>query len=197
MEVQKKESKKSRSHQAAFWVTLIRGLLATFLGIALIFQPDKTRPFLINFMGMFWLASGIMSLRWGASGRRARRLSLAAGIIGILGGILVLTRDLVRDFLAEDVVIYILGGIIVLTGIIHAFGGFRVGEETERQRSWTSLLLGIFEIILGALLLLSPTDLGRGVFLIASIWAFVGAFMLIGDALRQRALHLRQDGSEE
>ena len=188
---------KAQHHRAAFWITLIRGLLATFLGIALIFQPDKTRPFLINFMGMFWLASGIMSLRWGASGRRARRLSLVAGIIGILGGILVLARDLASGFLAEDVVIYILGGIIVLTGIIHAVGGFRVGEETKRQRSWTSLLLGIFEIILGALLLFSPTDPGREVFLIASIWAFVGAFMLIGDALRQRTQHRRQDGSEE
>jgi len=145
-------------------------------------------------MGMFWLASGTMSLRWGASGQRARRLSLAAGIIGILGGILVLTRDLTRGFLAEVVVICIFGGIIVLTGIIHAVGGFSVGKETERQWSWTSLLLGIFEIILGTLLLLSPTDPGRGVFIIASIWAFVGAFMLIGDALRQRAQHRRQDG---
>ena len=197
MEEQKSEPTQGRSRQAAFWVTLVRGLLATFLGIALIFQQDKTRPFLVNFMGMFWLASGIMSLRWGASGRRARRLSLAAGIIGILGGILVLTRNLASGFLAEVVVLYILGGIIVLTGIIHTVGGFRVGEETERHWSWTSLLLGIFEIILGTLLLLSPTDLGRGVFLTASIWAFVGAFMLIGDALRQRALHLRQDGLEE
>jgi uncharacterized membrane protein HdeD (DUF308 family) len=185
---------KAQHRRVAFWVTLIRALLATFLGIALIFQPDKTRPFLVNFMGMFWLASGIMSLRWGASGRRARRLSLAAGIIGILGGVLVLTRDLTRGFLAEVVVIYIFGGIIVLTGIIHAVGGFRVGEESKRQWSWTSLLLGIFEIILGALLILSPTDPGRGVFIIASIWAFVGAFMLIGDALRQRAQHRRQDG---
>jgi len=191
MEEEKSEPKKSRSRHAAFWVTLIRALLATFLGIALIFQPEKTRPFLVNFMGMFWLASGTMSLRWGASGQRARRLSLAAGIIGILGGILVLTRDLTRGFLAEVVVICIFGGIIVLTGIIHAVGGFRVGEETERQWSWTSLLLGIFEIILGALLILSPTDPGRGVFIIASIWAFVGAFMLIGDALRQRAQHRR------
>ena len=48
-------------------------MLATALGLALILQPDKARPMLINFMGVFWLAAGIVSLRWGhpASGRGA------------------------------------------------------------------------------------------------------------------------------
>ena len=55
----------------AFWITLVRGLLAIGLGVVLIFQPDKTRPMLVNFMGMFWLVSGIISLRWGARGERA------------------------------------------------------------------------------------------------------------------------------
>jgi len=52
----------------AFAITLIRGLLAISLGPILLFQPDKTGPILGNFMGMFWLASGIISIRWGASG---------------------------------------------------------------------------------------------------------------------------------
>ena len=147
MEEKNKDSSRGRLRQAAFWVTLTRGLLAAFLGTALIIQPDKTRPFLVNFMGMFWLVGGIMSLRWSASGRKARRLSLLAGVIGVLGGILVLTREFAKGIIAEATVIYVLGGIIVLTGLIHTVGGFRVGEEVGRQRSWTSLLLGVFEII--------------------------------------------------
>ena len=47
----------------AFGITLFRGLMAITLGLVLLFQPDKTRPMLGNFMGMFWLASGIISLR--------------------------------------------------------------------------------------------------------------------------------------
>ena len=46
-----------------FFLPPLRGLLAVTLGVALVFQPDKTRPILANFMGMFWLASGIVSLR--------------------------------------------------------------------------------------------------------------------------------------
>jgi uncharacterized membrane protein HdeD (DUF308 family) len=188
--------KQARSRRIAFWVTLVRGVLAAFLGLALILQPDKTRPILVNFMGMFWLISGIMSLRWGASGRRARRRSIVAGTIGIIGGLFVLTREIARGLIAENVVIYILGTTIILTGLIHAFGGFRVGEDAMRQWSWTSFLLGIFEIIMGTLLLISPSDPRPGIFIAASIWAFIGAVMLLGDALRQRAQHRRHEGLE-
>lgn len=62
----------------AFWITVVRGMLAISLGIALVFQPDKARPGLVSFMGMFWLFSGIVSLRWGVHGERARGLSLLA-----------------------------------------------------------------------------------------------------------------------
>jgi uncharacterized membrane protein HdeD (DUF308 family) len=185
--------KQAPSSRVAFWVTLLRSVLAALLGLALILQPDKIRPILVNFMGMFRLASGIMSLRWGASGQRARRRSIFAGVIGIVGGLLVLSREIVRGVLQESSVIYILGGTLILTGLIHTFGGFRIGEDTVRQWSWTSLLLGVFEIILGILLFISSsTGLRPGIFVAATIWAFIGAFKLISDALRQRTRIRRQ-----
>lgn len=174
-----------RRRSVGFWVTLFRGILAAFLGVALIIQPDKARPILVNFMGMFWLASGIMSLRWGGFGLRAKRLSMAAGVVGILTGVIVLSRGLIRGLLEETLAISILAGVMILTGVIHAVGGFRT-EHDGRRWSWTNLILGIFEIVLGILLLSSPLDPGPFVFVAASVWAFVGAFMLLGDALRQR-----------
>jgi uncharacterized membrane protein HdeD (DUF308 family) len=68
------------NRRAAFWITLARSVLALALGLALILHPDKTRPMLVNFIGMFWLAAGTMSLRWGASGERARRMSVVIAI---------------------------------------------------------------------------------------------------------------------
>jgi uncharacterized membrane protein HdeD (DUF308 family) len=41
-------------------ITLFRSLLATSLGLVLLFQPAKTTPKLGNFMGIFWLASGVI-----------------------------------------------------------------------------------------------------------------------------------------
>jgi uncharacterized membrane protein HdeD (DUF308 family) len=168
----------------AFWITLARSVLATAL--ALILQPEKTRPMLINFMGMFWLMAGIMSLRWGANGERARRVSVVAGIIGITAGGLVLARFLIVNVLGESVVAVILGVLIILIGLVHVFEGFRAGADRQRQRSWTSTLLGVFEMGLGAVVVTWREEFGPGFYVIATIWAFLGAFVLLCEALGKR-----------
>lgn len=170
--------------KVAIGVTVIRGLLAMSLGIVLFFQPDKTRPMLANFMGMFWLASGIISLRWGASGERAKRLAVLAGVIGILTGLAMLTRGMTNAYIREDVLFSLLGVVILLTGALHAFGGFGVGEGRHREWSITSFLLGLFEIVLGLMLIIEPYGRSFVFYLVVSIWALVGGFILIADALR-------------
>ena len=113
-------------------------MLATALGLALILQPDKARPILVNFIGVFWLAAGIMNLRWGASGERARRMSVVAGSVSIVAGLLILGRFLLSQLVGEAPIILLLGITIMLTGLVHAFEGIRPGTGSQRQRSWTS-----------------------------------------------------------
>lgn len=144
MDSSNSESKRDKPLPVVFWVTLARSVFAAVLGLALLIQPDKTRPMLVNFMGMFWLISGITSLRWSASGQRARRLSVLAGIVGVVAGLVVLTRRLMMGVLTETLAFYLLGSVMLLTGILHAVGGFRTGGSGARSWSWTSLLLGIF-----------------------------------------------------
>jgi uncharacterized membrane protein HdeD (DUF308 family) len=171
---------------AAFTITLVRGLLAISLGAILLFQPDQTRPILGNFMGMFWLASGIISLRWSVSGERARRTGVVAGAIGILAGLAMLTRGLTNSYIRQDILFSLLGVVILLTGLLHIFGGFRVGEHAHRKWSWTSFILGVFEIVLGLMLIIEPMGRSTFFYLAASIWALVGGFILIMDAVRLR-----------
>ena len=191
----------------AFWITLIRGLLAVSLGVALVFQPDKARPMLVNFMGMFWLVSGIVSLRWGVRGERARGLSLLAGAAGVLAGIGMLSRRFTQGIVGEDVLLSVMGLIILLTGVMHIFGGFRTGSvETHlfsrirsrgwlRAWSWTAFLLGLFEMVLGIMLVIEPLGRGPVIYFAASVWALVGGVILIGDAVRLR--RQRQQASLE
>jgi len=178
----------------AFWITLIRGMLAVTLGVTLLFWPDKARPMLVNFMGMFWLVSGVVSLRWGVHGERARGLSLLAGAAGVLAGLGMLSRRFTQGMVGEDVLLSVIGLIIILTGLMHIFGGFRTGPvETHlfsqnRKWSWTAFLLGLFEIVLGVLLVVAPLDHGPLIYFAASVWALVGGAILLGDALRLRRL---------
>lgn len=186
----------------AFWVTLIRGMLAITLGVALIFQPDKARPMLVSFMGMFWLVSGIVSVRWGVHGERARGLSLLAGAAGVLAGVGMLSRRFTTGMVGEDILLSVVGLIILLTGLMHMIGGFRTSAvETHlfsqnRKWSWTAFLLGLFEVVLGVMLVVEPMGRGPVVYFAASVWALVGGLILIGDALRLRRLRQAARESE-
>ena len=173
------------SRRTAFIITLVRGILAVSLGTILLFQPDKTRPMLANFMGMFWLVSGIISLRWGASGERARGVAVMAGAIGMLTGIAILTRGLTVEWIRQDILFSLLGVVILLTGILHVFGGFHIGE-THRRFMLTSMLLGIFEIVLGIVLIIEPMNRSVLFYLVISVWALLGGFILITSAIRLR-----------
>lgn len=173
--------------RTVYWITLARSILALTLGLALILQPDKARPMLINFMGMFWLMAGMMSLRWGASGERARRTSVIVGLVGVVAGALILGRFLLMQLVGEAPIVLLLGVIIMLTGLVHVFEGFRTGVGRQRQRSWTSAVLGVFEIVLGLVVLVWRDDFGSFFYALVTVWAFGAAFMLLREALRQRS----------
>jgi uncharacterized membrane protein HdeD (DUF308 family) len=183
----------------AFWITLIRGMLAVTLGVALLFWPDKARPILVSFMGMFWLVSGIVSLRWGVHGERARGLSLVAGAAGVLAGVGMLSRRFTQGMVGEDVLLSVVGLIILLTGLMHIVGGFRTGPvETHlfsqnRKWSWTAFLLGLFEIVLGVILVVAPLERGPVIYFAASVWALVGGAILLGDAVSLRRIRQRRE----
>lgn len=179
---------KHPERRAAFWITLARSVLALALGLALVLQPDKTRPFLVNFIGVFWLAGGVMSLRWGASGERARRRSVVVGIVGIVAGVLILGRYLLSELVGEAPMVLLLGTVVVLTGLVHVFEGFQTGPGHQRQRSWTSTLLGAFEIVLGLVVLMWRDDFGSIFYALVTIWALMAALVLLRQALRQRVL---------
>jgi uncharacterized membrane protein HdeD (DUF308 family) len=130
----------------------------------------------------------VISIRFGASGRRAGRLALIAGVIGVIAGLAMLGRVLFASWVAAEILLSLLGVIILLTGVLHASGGFRKRSTEGREWTWTSFLLGIFEILLGLNLSISPLNPENWVYLAASIWALLGGLILIGDALYLRQL---------
>ena len=97
---------------------------------------------LANFMGVYWLAAGVISLRWGASGERARGFSVLAGVIGVLAGLGMLGRNLVPYYVAAEFFFCILGMVILLTGLLHIFGGFKKASRPSPAEVVDQLLVG-------------------------------------------------------
>jgi uncharacterized membrane protein HdeD (DUF308 family) len=109
---------------------------------------------------------------------------LLAGVIGVFAGIATLSRGYLGGVIARDVMLSVLGVVILLTGILHAFGGFQVGDDKHRKISPSSLILGLFEMVLGLLLIVQPLGRSNFFYFVVSIWAFVGGFILLSDAVR-------------
>jgi len=166
-----------------------RGLFAVFLGILLWINPDKSRVLLANFMGFFWLSSGFLLLfkqSEEASQVMGKRTSLIVGVVAVVGGLLVVSRRVTEKWLDQTLLVQVLGIVIILTGVMHIFGEYRAGLQERKGYRLAHLILGIFEVILGAMLLISPLSYGPLTYLVATIWALVGGVTITGTAVYER-----------
>lgn len=168
---------------AALW-TFLRGLFAIFLGAILFFQPDKGLPLLTTFMGGFWIGSGLLSVRWGMGKEHSKLLTIVVGAIGILAGAIAISSRFITPWVSHAILNVALGIIMIITGVFHISGRMSV-KHAELHRSRSGTLLGIFEIILGLILILADT-IGPVIYTLTLIWAIFGGIALMADALQMR-----------
>jgi len=176
-------------HEIGLGIALVRALLLVTLGLSLLVIPEKTHRMLFNAIGLFWLTSGIVLVRQEAHARGSRLL-LASAIIGVVAGVMVLTRNLTSQWVAEVWVVGLLGGVILLTGVLHATTQLRFGRQALRGRPLVNVLLGVAEILLGALLILDPTGREQIIYSVAIVWSLLAGGLLlvstVGQWLRER-----------
>ena len=170
------------------WITVARGVMAIVLGLALAFHHNSAPAALANFMGVYWILNGMVTVRGGMAleGRR-RRVALAAGLIGVVTGAVVLLVNVDTTFLLS-----IIGVVIALTGIVHLTGGFELADVSGRR--WRpGVPLGILEVGLGTTLVLTSGAGGSLSTWLASAWALLGGIVLVSDALRVRRRLTREE----
>jgi len=198
-----KNKKDGSKYNIGFWIALLRGGLAILLGLVLLLNPEKIRPFLFNMMGLYWLTTGIILLRhvhpiFGdqTDSMLGKRTSLAVGGMMLLTGLLVISRALTSQILREALVIQLLGATILLTGILHLISEFRIGQFHNLKRTTGHKFLAGFEISGGALLIYTPLDRGPIIYGLATAWALIGGGLMISDALYSRSRLNREQGVE-
>jgi len=176
-----------RRQTVVFVISLVRGIMAIVLGIILIFAPNRSVAMLFNLMGIFWITSGLFLLHHPELRRlMGKRVSWGLGLAAVLTGLLMVSRTITWRWVPEIVVIELLGAVILLTGVLHMLGEFRVGRVFKRRHETLQFLLGLFEIVGGLLLLLSPLEQGPITYWTATIWALIFGSLVISDALAQR-----------
>jgi uncharacterized membrane protein HdeD (DUF308 family) len=164
------------------WLSLYRGGVAVVLGMVLIFYPTRTQALLVNLMGFFWLSTGFTLFRQKIVGKRT---STVIGLVVAVSGLLVISRNLIRQWFNEVTIISVLGVVVVVTGVLHMMSGVRFAAliKNRKVRAAFHFLLGAFECFFGLLLISSPLERGPLIYWVATIWSLLFGTLVIGSAL--------------
>lgn len=170
-----------------WWVVLLEGIIAILIGLLLLMRPAATMIVLIQFLGFYWLATGIFSLVSLFWDRSAWGWKLFSGILGILAGLLIIQNPLWSTLLVPTTLAIVLGSIGIVFGLMQLVEAFRGG-------GWGIGVLGVLNILLGLLLITRPVIAGLslpwvlGFLLIAGgVIALFAAFSLRSTAKREAA----------
>lgn len=130
-----------------FLVAILRGTFAVLLGVVLLINPDKSRVLLVNFMGAFWLMSGLHLLRHDSEKvfqALGKRTSLIIGLVGIFVGLLVVTRRISEQWVDRALLVQLLGIVILLTGVLHVVAETRIVGVRKGGRTLGHFVLVFF-----------------------------------------------------
>jgi uncharacterized membrane protein HdeD (DUF308 family) len=172
-----------------WWVTVIRGVFSILLGLALVLTQSN-RAMLADFIGAYWLVSGLLTIRWAVTvrWRRGTRVGLVAGSASVIAATLVLVRDRLHELISPRALVDVLGVAAILTGSLRLLGAFEVQRRTGRRWTLGGIALGSVEIALGLVLFFVREENERGYALLFAAWGLIGGSLLLLEGLRLRRL---------
>ena len=164
-----------------WWLFLLQGIAGILLGLMLLTYPGATVVVLVTFLGFYWLFTGVMALVRVFVDRSVPWIwSLLIGIVGILAGLVVLHHPLLAALTVPTTIVIILGVQGLIMGVLDMIGGFQGGGAR-------SFLLGIINIVIGAMLLGSPLIAALSLPLVFGVLLLIQGIGLVILAFRVRA----------
>ncbi len=156
-----------RPARMPWWILLIQGLLAVIVGILLWTNPLKTANFLVMFIAIYWLITGVISIVRIFTDRGHWVWKLIMGVIGILAGLILLQNPVEGTLIFGVTVVLILGIQGLIMGVISLVEAFQGG-------GWGPGIIGALSIIFGVLIL---GNMGAATLVLP--WV-IGIFMMVG-----------------
>jgi uncharacterized membrane protein HdeD (DUF308 family) len=153
--------------QVPWWVVLLEGIIGILVGLFLLYRPAATTILLIQLLGVFWLAEGILSVIGALIFPGNRIWKLLSGILSIIAGVAILMYPIYSPFVVLTLFVIFIGVWAIINGIVKIALALKGG-------GWGTGIIGILTIILGLLLL--TNSLVGALFL---PWVF-GFFLIIG-----------------
>ncbi len=160
----------SNAPSGKWWVVLLYGILSIVLGIFFFISPGLTLVSAVFALGLYWLATGIIGLFDMFQDRTAWGWKLFFSVLGIIAGLLVVSRPLWASLVVPTVYVIVLGVWGITMGSVMLISAFK-------GAGWGAGIMGALGIFLGLFLLWNP-------FAAALALPFVlGTFALVGGVI--------------
>jgi uncharacterized membrane protein HdeD (DUF308 family) len=169
----------TQTQEIPWWAILIQGIFSLLIGLLLLISPGVTTFVLIQFLGFYWLISGIFGIvtifidssLWG--------WKLFAGILGILAGLAIIQNPLWSTLIVPSILVIILGVEGMIIGVVSLIQAFSGG-------GWGAGILGALSILFGLLLVANPLIAAGTLVILMGILGLVGGIIAIFYAFRVR-----------
>ena len=169
----------AQTQEIPWWLILIQGIFSILIGLLLLVSPGVTLIVLIQFLGFYWLISGIFGIvsifidssLWG--------WKLFAGILGILAGLLIIQNPLWSTLVIPSTLVIILGVEGMIIGIVSVILAFSGG-------GWGAGILGALSMLFGLLLVANPFVGAGTLVILQGILGIVGGVAAIVYAFKSR-----------
>ncbi len=163
-----------------WWLILLQGIASLILGILLLTSPALTVVVLVQFLGAYWLVTGVFEIVAIFVNPRNWFWKLIGGVLAVIAGLVVLQHPLWSAILVPLTLVWVLGILALGSGLVMLIVGIR-------DRSWGVIIVGVLNILLGIFLLGNPI---LGIitlkWLVAGV-AIIGGISAIGASFYARA----------
>lgn len=170
---------------------LIRGIMAIIVAITLVRQFIEPGTKASNFpiyLGVYFLANGILSLKEARSEPNQRRGPILAALTSLIGGLALIVAfpfSSYRDSLiATDLGRYAFSGIVIVIGLLQVQGAVHMTPQPMMKQA--HLIFGFLELLLGIVVLAAPIDWEANA--VALVWVVLVAIYMLYVARRLRGM---------
>lgn len=162
-----------------WWATLMQGLFSVIIGLLLLTNPAATTIFIVQFIGIYWLVTGVFSITGIFIDHSYWGWKLLSGAIGIFAGLAVVQHPLWSAALLPTMLVIIMGVNGIIIGLVHFFGAFKGG-------GFSAAVLGIISFLFGVILLGSPLIAAFSLPFVLGAIAVAGGIMAVFSSFAQR-----------
>lgn len=162
-----------------WWAILVQGLFSILVGLLLLTNPLATTFVIVQFIGLYWLVTGIFSITGIFIDRSLWGWKLLSGAIGIFAGLMVLQHPIWSTVMLPTMLVIVFGVNGIILGLINFFGAFKGG-------GFSAAIFGLVSFFFGILLLGSPFIAALALPWIFGMIALVGGILAIFSSFQQR-----------